>query len=117
MQGFYLLRYKSNLSDRNLEGVAALYFKNGAIVGIDSGGVRYDGTYTDHADGGIDGSIILSVPPGTQLASGNRTDHPMQIALQLDLPSDFSNGEPHIMMLQGLPVQTIFEKLVDLQKR
>lgn len=114
MSGFYLLRYKSDLNDRTLEGVAALYFKHGMIIGIDSGGIQYSGTYAGRADGGMEGSIILVVPAGTRLASGNRTDHSTQIALPLDLPADFANGKPHILMLQGQPVQTIFEKLVDL---
>jgi hypothetical protein len=116
MAGFFLMRYKSELSDRTLDGVAALYFNRGRIIGVDSGGVQYEGTYADRADGGIEGSLILMAPAGTRLASGNRMDHPTEFAVQLDLPEEFANGEPHILMLQGQPVQAIFEKLVELPK-
>ena len=109
--GLYIMRYQSALGDRKLEGVAALRIKNSEILGIDSAGVRYEGTYTEGYKGQIVGSIIMIVPADTLLVNGERKDHPTQTAFAIELQADFADGRPYTLMLQSHAVQATFERL------
>jgi hypothetical protein len=111
MGGFYLIRYKVPEDNGYVEGIGALCFKRGFVSGVDSGGVRYDGTYTD--SGRLLASILLEIPAGARLATGIKIDKPTQFALELSLPRDL-HGKKQTIVLQGHPIELHFEKLLDL---
>lgn len=110
MSGFYLMRFKVPTDHGLAEGAGALYFKRGVIIGVDSAGVRYDGTYVDD-NGRIRGSVILDIPAETPLTTGVKTTIPTRLALPLELAPDFADGKPHKMQLEGRFVEVTFEKV------
>jgi hypothetical protein len=111
MGGFYLIRYKVPDDHGYVEGIGALCFKRGFVSGIDSGGVRYEETYTD--TGPLLASILLEIPAGARLATGVMIDKPTQLALALNLPRDL-HGKSQTVIIQGCPIEIHFEKLLDL---
>ena len=44
--------YAAYLTGASLQGFAMLVFRNGKVVGVDVGGGKYDGTYSDSDRGG-----------------------------------------------------------------
>ena len=81
--------YAAYLTGSALQGFAMLTFRNGKVVGVDSGGVRYDGTYTD-ATAGYAVKIQLTVPPHTGLVQGVITGPQVDVSeLIFDLPLNF----------------------------
>lgn len=52
-------------------GVVLFVFKNSNIVGVDAGGVSFDGFFTqDSATKGYSGKIKIQAPPNTDLIQG-----------------------------------------------
>jgi hypothetical protein len=111
MGGFYIMRFKVPTDDGPIEGIGALCLKRGVVSGIDTGGVRYEGTYTDK--GRLLASIILEVPAGARLATGGKIDKPSRLTLALNLPLDF-HGKKQTLIFQGRPIEVVFEKLLSL---
>lgn len=71
------------------QGFAMVVFRNGAIVGTDATGVRYDGTYAV-SDRGIAVKIDVTFPPNTTLVQGVTTGPEGDTAeLEFRLPKDF----------------------------
>jgi hypothetical protein len=114
VSGFYLMRFKVPTDHGLAEGAGALSFKRGVIVGVDSAGVRYDGTYVDE-NGRIRASIILDIPAETPLTTGVKTTMPTRLALPLELSADFADGRPHKMEFDGRSVEVTFEKLAGIE--
>lgn len=110
MSGFYLMRFKVPTVHGLAKGAGALSFRRGVIVGVDSAGVRYDGTYVDE-NGRIRASIILDIPAETPLTTGVKTTMPTRLALPLELAADFADGKPRKMQLEGRFVEVTFEKM------
>ena len=46
-----------------------LIFRNGTIVGVDAGGVEYDGTYSA-VESGVAVKLNVSIPPNIPLIQG-----------------------------------------------
>ena len=81
--------YAAYLTGSALQGFAMLTFVNGNVVGVDSGGVKYDGTYTD-ATAGYAVKLKLTVPPRTGLVQGVTTGPQVDISeLAFELPLNF----------------------------
>jgi hypothetical protein len=81
--------YAVYLTGSALQGYAMLTFANGVIVGADSGGVKYDGTYADTATG-YAVKIKLTVPPHTGLVQGVTTGAQADVSdLDFELPLNF----------------------------
>jgi len=51
------------------QGFAMLVFKDHKIVGVDAGGVQYDGTYSDREKGFVV-KLKVSIPPNVTLVQG-----------------------------------------------
>lgn len=108
--GFFIAYF----ADRDDQGAAALYVGNGMIVGMDNGGVRYDGGYAVLPDGSLQGQVVMRVGVATQLITGDPLLPGQAPKVSFRLPSNFANGQVIPFTIGGKPVQTRFEKLRDL---
>ncbi|MGH9350586.1 MAG: hypothetical protein ACRD2G_00205 [Terriglobia bacterium] len=81
--------YAAYLTGTATQGFAMLVFSKGTITGVDAGGVKYDGTYTDTVSG-FAIKLNVFVPPNTFLVQGV-TSGPEGDKSQLNfqLPVDF----------------------------
>ena len=95
------------------QGIALLVFRNGKVVGVDVGGVKYDGTYGD------DFTVKLKVliPPNTVLVQGVTTGPQGDASeIEFQLPVDFLS-QPFIRVnAKHGPVNAKFIKLRDLNE-
>jgi hypothetical protein len=93
-------------------GVGTIAIGNGAVVGTDLEGARYDGTYT-HAGGRLRGNLVLKVPAGTQLVTGHAVEAATDIPVAFDLPVPFDGGGEHEIQVAGQPVWIAFQRIQD----
>jgi hypothetical protein len=81
--------YAAYLTGSAGQGFAMLVFRNGAIVGVDAAGARYDGSYTESADG-FAVKLKVWLPPSTLLVQGVSTGPEGDSSeLDLNLSADF----------------------------
>lgn len=109
MSALYAMRYLG----RSDVGAGAIYIGRGKIVGIDIGGARYDGTYTEGA-GRMKARVNMHVPAGVVLVTGQQIPQPTTIPLAADWPLTFADGTAQQIMVAGLPVSVTFEKIGDI---
>jgi hypothetical protein len=85
INGFYAVY----LTGSSSQGFAMLVFRNQEIVGVDAGGVKYDGTYCD-SERGFAIKLKVSIPPNAPLVQGV-TVGPQgdNSELNFELPIDF----------------------------
>ena len=88
MNGFYI----AYLTGTAGNGMVLLAMRNGAVAGVDTTGVAYDGQLTQKADGSFACSVGYVVPPGAPLITGGMTAAPTRVQFNFDLPPNFSNG-------------------------
>jgi hypothetical protein len=65
IDGFYAIY----ITGAAQQGFAMLVFKDRKIVGVDAGGVKYDGAYSD-AEKGFAVKLKVSIPPNVTLVQG-----------------------------------------------
>ncbi|TIX89157.1 hypothetical protein [Rhizobium sp. P44RR-XXIV] len=65
-------------------GVALFILKEGALIGVDLGGVQFDGAYDLKSDGSYGGKVKVTVPPGVTIIQGI-TAPPTGMAYEVDL--------------------------------
>lgn len=96
------------------QGLAMLVFRNGAIVGVDAAGAKYDGTYTD-AGSGFAVKLNVSLPASIMLVQGVSTGpQGDNSVLDLQLPADFLS-QPFIRInAKHGPVNVKLTKLREL---
>jgi hypothetical protein len=81
--------YAAYLTGSAGQGLAMLIFRNGAIVGVDAAGAKYDGTYTDTGTG-FAVKLKVALPPNILLVQGASTGPAGDSSeLELQLPADF----------------------------
>ena len=105
--------YAMNYVGQTGTGGGAVYVGNGKIVGIDVGNLRYNGNYTEHG-GRLKGTITLSAPTGGTLVTGAQLPAGSKLSLTLDWPTNFSDGKPQPIAIEGRPVHVTFEKIGDI---
>lgn len=82
--------YAAYLTGASLQGFAMLVFRNGKVVGVDVGGGKYDGTYTDSDVGGYAVKLEISLPPNAALIQGVSTGPQGDSSeISFQLPLDF----------------------------
>ncbi|MGV3576622.1 MAG: hypothetical protein ACO1O4_15975 [Devosia sp.] len=110
MEGFYAVYYTGQTGF----GHAVLVMREGKIVGADVTGGVYDGTYTIEANNSVTVDIVLTVPPGTTLVTGQTltTQHSQNI--KANVVETFANGQTVPLQTPMGPVNAIFKKLRDL---
>lgn len=108
--------YSGFMTSASGHGLVLFVFRNGVVVGVDAGGVRFDGTYRfDEAAHQFVGQMIVSVPPNTTLIQG-ATSGPegMTYEVPFNLPHDFLS-QPFIPVKTPLgSVNVRLEKVRDL---
>ena len=109
MSAFYTMQYLGQSG----VGMGAIYIGKGKIVGADVAGGRYSGTYSEDA-GRIKAEIVLSMPNGGPLVTGNQVPPGTKIPMKADWPSNFANGQAQQIMVTGRPVNVTFEKVDDI---
>ena len=111
MNAFYLMRYVGTAG----QGAGAIYIGKGIIVGVDVVGAKYDGSYSEKS-GRLKGEVRLTAPTsGSHLVTGQTVEGGQSFVLKFDLPPDFANGRPQVIIgVGGRPVQVTFEKIKDL---
>ncbi len=85
--------YAGYMSGAEEHGLAVFVFRNGLIAGADYAGTTFDGKIIEKtADGGINLSIRVSLPPHGKTVQGTETG-PDGISYEIDftLPADFEH--------------------------
>lgn len=109
MSALYAMRYLGQTG----VGAGAIYIGKGKIAGMDVGGGRYDGSYTE-AGGRLKGNATLSAPSGATLVTGQQMAAGSKIPLSVDWPAAFADGAAQSITVAGRPVQVTFEKISDI---
>lgn len=109
MSALYAMRYLGQTG----AGAGAIYIGKGKIAGMDVGGGRYEGTYTESA-GRLKGSATLSAPLGATLVTGQQLQPGTKIPLSVDWPASFADGAAQPISVAGRAVQVTFEKISDI---
>jgi hypothetical protein len=90
-------------------------FENGRIIGVDVGGIEYDGTYAVDANRGlVTGKIVFIVKPGHALITGAQANaDPLRYEFALSIPAGFADGRVVQIDTPTGPVNARFEKVRD----
>lgn len=99
-------------------GVTTLLFalQRGRFVGVDVGGLKYDGVLEEKRDGsGYTLSLVYVIPPGASLITGaSPPETTLKVPLSTELPLQFADGRVIGILTPLGPVNARFEKLRDL---
>ena len=87
---------------------------DGLIVGVDVGGLKYDGTLTVALDGSYRGVVKYTLSPGQRLITGAVAETPQEFAIRLELPRDFAQGAVARIDTPTGPINARFEFLRDI---
>lgn len=110
MEGFYVMYY-TGVSGF---GHAVFILKNGVICGADAAGGILDGKYNRSESGKIAIEVVLTVPAGTTLVTGQSLSSPFSQTISGAVEESFANGQTVPMSTPMGPVNIIFRKLRDL---
>jgi hypothetical protein len=111
MDGFYA----GYLTGRGGNSVVLLAIKSNSIVGVDVGGLKYDGSVEAASDGRFRFHIRYTIPPGTPLITGvGGVATPTPVSLEFIVPADFASGTVVNIQTPFGPVNAKFSKLRDL---
>lgn len=109
--GFYAIYFAGTEG----EGVGLLVIADGILVGVDGGGVKFDGKVAPEADGnGFSGKVHVSAPPGMALIQGIATgENGIEYDIGIHLPFDFQEIE-YISI--STPFGTVNAKFIKLRE-
>jgi hypothetical protein len=89
MDGFYA----AYLTGRGGNSLVLFAVKANSVVGVDVGGMKYDGSIEVAANGDIQFHVRYTIPPGTPLITGvGGVGAPTPVSLDFILPKDFAAG-------------------------
>jgi hypothetical protein len=109
MDGFYAAYVTGHAG----VGVLLLAIRGTTLVGVDAGGIKYDGQITP-TERGYHCTVLYIVPPGASLITGSPPPTDFQrIPVEFDLPKDFTHGQIVPIVTPLGPVNAKFEKLKD----
>lgn len=94
-------------------GGGAIFIGNGKVSGIDTGNIRYRGTYSEEG-GRLKLNAMLSTPTGATLVTGDQLPPGTKLQLIADWPANFEDGEQLQITVGGKPVTVSFEKIDDI---
>lgn len=109
MSALYIMRYLGATG----VGFGSVYIGKGSIVGVDTGGGRYHGTYTEDAER-MKAAINLTMPDGGVLVTGAQIPPGTSIPMSADWSTSFADGSPQSVNVAGGDVQVTFEKVGDV---
>jgi hypothetical protein len=97
-------------------GLGVLLLHNGAVVGADTGGAIYDGSYIENADTqALEFQITISMPAGlTPVQTGIPLATPISAPVTASLLQDeIGSGKPTLLQTPLGPVNVLFTKIRD----
>lgn len=109
MSALYIMRYTGSVG----AGEGVLYIGRGAILGVDAGNVRYEGTYTEK-EGVLGIKITMTATESFLLVTGQMLHAGQSIQLTADFRTDFADGSPQHLFVGGHPIAVTFERLGDI---
>jgi hypothetical protein len=92
------------------------WLHKGSVVGADTGGGTYDGSYTENPETrALDLVITLSLPAAVvPVMTGIPLATPMNLPIRASLPQDDIGGEKPMLVQTVLgPVNVLFKKIRD----
>ena len=108
MDGFYC----AYLTGRNGTGLLLFAIREDTFIGVDAGGIKYDGRIRARPDGSATCALTYVIPAGTGLIT---TSQPLQqeqrIPLEVELPPNWPNGQVVGIATPLGPVNAKFQKL------
>jgi hypothetical protein len=111
MDGFYA----AYLTGRGGNTVVLLAIKSNSIVGVDAGGLKYDGNVEPTTGGAFKFQVKYILPPGTPLITGmGGVATPTPVSLDFTVPPDFTSGTIVTIQTPFGPVNAKMSKLRDL---
>jgi hypothetical protein len=94
--------------------VLLLAIRANVLVGVDAGGLKYDGTVEPTPNGGYRFQVRYVVQPGTQLITGmGSVATPTPVQLDFAAPSDFASGVVLTIQTPLGPINAKLSKLRD----
>lgn len=95
--------------------VILLYIDDKIVGGIDAGTGKYRGTVQHLPEGGIRGTVSLTINPGQPLITGGvSASNAPAIPIQFDLPPNFDDARTILISTPIGPVNARFEKVMDI---
>jgi hypothetical protein len=111
MSALYAMRYSGQHGSST--GGGTMFVGKGVLLGLDVGGGRYKGTYTEQG-GRLQARAVMSLPAGATLVTGQAVATATDIPLTADWPANFWDGKPQKIIVAGQPVEVTFEKIGDV---
>src|SRR5579864_4026889 len=105
MSALYVMRYVGMAG----AGGGAIYIGKGKILGVDAANGRYNGSYTTDPNGRLKATVVLSIPGGGQLVTGQHLPAGQSLQISGDWPAIFWTS-PQSVNVAGKAVQVTFEK-------
>ena len=110
MDGFYV----AYLTGRGGNSVLLFALKSGALIGVDAGGMKYNGHVEQASNGNHSFHIEYIISPGTPLITGvGGVASATPVALDFNLPANFANGVIVSIQTPFGPVNAKISKLRD----
>jgi hypothetical protein len=108
MDGFYA----AYLTGRGGNTVLLLAIKASSIIGVDMGGLKYDGTVEPAPNGGFNFHVKYVIQPGSQLITGmGSVAAPTPVSLDFTVPADFASGTIVTIQTPFGPINAKMSKL------
>ena len=108
MSALYVMRYLGK-SDT---GAGALYIGKGIVLGVDTGGIRYRGIYTQ-SEGRLRAKVTMTATGDSTLVTGAILPAGQLLQITADWPEDFADGTARQISIGGQQVSVMFEKVGD----
>jgi len=113
MNGFYAA-YLTGVSGNS---ILLFIIRDGTIIGVDVGGMAYDGTVSKRSNGRYIMHLTYTIPPGMPMITGSGpVALPTPVALDVELPPDFASGVVVGVQTPFGPVNAKIKKLRDLDQ-
>jgi hypothetical protein len=110
MDGFYV----AYLTGRGGNSVLLFAIKSSTLVGVDGGGMKYDGHVKEEANGTIAFHIEYVISPGVPLITGSGSVASITpVALDFTVPRNFADGIVASIQTPFGPVNAKISKLRD----
>ena len=111
MNGFYA----AFLTGKNGNSILLFVIRDGVVVGVDAGGMKYDGRVSRSEGGRHKLHLTYTIPPGLPMITGlGPVALPTPVSLDVDLPPEFDSGVVVGIQTPFGPVNAKINKLRDL---
>ena|SRR5215831_8323831 len=110
--GFFRIAF----TGANGSGLGILVLHDGSVVGADTGGGIYEGSYTENSDARtLDFAVTLSLPAGaTPVQTGIALPAAMSVPIHSSvLENDLGSERPTLVQTPLGPVNALFKKIRD----